>query len=415
MMSDNHQSWFSRLRDWLRASVAELRKRFRRAKKQIGIGEEKEPLAFDIAAFVKKARLALDSFPEQYRQVCQITPLQDETRFVGREEELEELQGIYEQWEQGRFVSCAIVGEKGSGVTTLLNIFLNKHPDTSVWRGELHEKIYLEEQLIQFFGGLIEQPKLSEKEALIAALDQEAPCIIIIENLQHLFLKKVGGFEAMKALFDILAHTSKKVFWVGSFTPPPWRYLDLTLAISNYFTHEIRLKPMEREEIETVIGQRHEAEGYHIEIEPAEDQTAKQSYRKLDDAEKQRYLQKKFFDLLHRLSNGNVSLAQLYWIRAVQTVEEDVVSIKGLKQVDVSFLDELPFDKLLALQVMLLHDGLTLDDFALAMNEPLAVCRNLLIPMREKGLLIQPEQKYTINPVLYRAVLDFLSDKNFIH
>lgn len=239
--------------------------------------------------------------------------------------------------------------------------------------------------------------------------------IIVLENLQHMFLKKVNGFDNMKMFFELMSHTSKKVLWIGAYTPASWEYLDKTISISNYFTEEIFLEKLNDETIREIIFKRNRLSGYQLNFIPSGEIALSKSFQKFDDAEKQQYLQKQFFTSLNKMANGNISLAQLYWLRSTQSVDEQSISIGMINKLDFSFIKKLPGNSLFVLQVLLLHDGLTLENYATAMNEPESVSRNQLIPMLEKGLLIRPRQKFNINPIIYKQVSDYLSSRNFIH
>ena len=389
----------------------------RRLKERTGMTQEKKDVSFELMEFINQVQAALKKLPYVYQRLYQIQPAEEERFFVNRSNELEMLNRCLENWKKGRYISCSVIGEKGSGTTSLINYFLLKYAkETPVIRQTLGEKIHSAEKYFAMFGELLEQKGIESNRQLIDHLNQMTDQrIIVMENLQHMFLKKVNGFQAMKMFFELISHTSKKVLWIGVFTPVSYKYLDQTLFISNYFSDEIRLEGLKDDTIREIIYKRNRLSGYQIQFVPGEERLQSKSYHKMDEESKQDYLEGLFFSKLNRVSNGNISLAQLHWLSSTLKVDEQHIFIGTIQNPDISFVKSLPGDKLFALQSLMLHDGLTLEDFAEVMKETEPYCRNLLVPMLEKGLLIRPKQKFNINPVIYRAVYEYLRSRNFIH
>lgn len=384
-------------------------------KKVLGVVDKKVLISFELSEFMQETESAMQNIPQNYKRLYELRPAEMQF-FVNREKEIEELQKSFTNWAKNRFVTCAIIGEKGCGVTSLFNSFLADIPHTDIIRGELHEKIFTKEDYFEYFNTLLETENITTNKELIDFLNNtQSAKIIILENLHHMFLKKVGGFESIKMLFELISYTTKKVLWIGVFTPETWSFLAKTISISNYFTSEIFIEPLSHENIKETISKRNEYENLKTEFLPTEESLKSMTFEKLDDDEKQAFLSEKFFKQLHKLSNGNISLALLYWVRAIEKIEDNRVYVKGIDDLDHSFVKNLSSEALFALQALILHDGLTLHDFSIVMNEPSEECRKMLMPMLEKGLLIQPHKKYNINPAIYQQVHDHLSSKNFIH
>jgi hypothetical protein len=386
-------------------------------KLKMGITVEKVAVSFELSEFLNESRASLKQLPYVYQRLYQLQPANEERFFVNREKELDALQQSFDNWQKDRFITCAVIGEKGSGVTSLINYFLRLIPDDiQVIRHTLGEKNLTSDQYFHLFESILGTGKITSNKQLIDTLnDFQGTRIIVLENLQHMFLKKVNGFDNMKMFFELMSHTSKKVLWIGAYTPASWAYLDKTISISNYFTEEIFLEKLNDEIIREIIFKRNRLSGYQLKFIPSGEITLSKSFQKLDDAEKQQYLQKQFFSSLNKMANGNISLAQLYWLRSTQNVDDQSISIGMINKLDFSFIKKLPGNSLFVLQVLLLHDGLTLENYASAMNETESVSRNQLIPMLEKGLLIRPRKKFNINPIIYKQVNDYLSSRNFIH
>lgn len=392
-----------------------FKNRFEQLKKILGIVDKKAPISFELSEFMQETESALQELPKNYKKLYEFVPAGAHF-FVNRQKELQKLEDSFANWTKNRFVTCAIIGENGCGVTSMLDSFLDTIPQTDTIRGELHDKIFTQDDYFNYFNSLLGTKNIATNKELIDHLnDTQSAKIVILENLHHMFLKKVGGFKSIKMLFELISYTTKKVLWIGVFTPETWSYLDKTISISNYFTSGIIMEPLDKENIQEIIFKRNEYENITIEFLPKDESLKSMTFEKLEDDEKQAFLSEKFFKQLHKLSNGNISLAMLYWVRAIEKIDEKFVYVRGIDDLDYSFIKNLSYEALFALQALILHDGLTLNDFSIVMNEPHEECRKMLMPMLEKGLLIQPRKKFNINPAIYKHIHDHLSSKNYIH
>lgn len=385
--------------------------------KKLGVVTEKTQISHELSDFLGKTEKALKKLPFVYQRLFQLRPTDDERFFVGREEELKKLFSGYANWQKDHFITTAIIGEKGNGTTSLIMYFLKQSsPDISIIHHEVTGKIYLEKDFYKLFSKLFKHDGFQSTDEIINYInDLPDKQIIILENLQHLFIKKVKGFICQKMLFDLMTSTSKKIFWIGTYTTYSWQYLEKTLNISSVYINEIHLQRFSDESLEEIILKRNYLSGYQIEFEESKNHQNSKTYQKLKDSEKQSYLKKSFFKELNQMSNGNVSLSQLYWLRSTLGIFDEKIRIKSLNNFDVSFDKDISSSYLFALHAILVHDGLNIQDYAQVFKNPEYICRNDLIPMLEKGLLIKPKEKYNINPIIFRKAVQLLQSHNFIN
>lgn len=386
-------------------------------KKHFGLNEEKIQISHELPEFIRQTELALKKLPFVYQRLYQLTPTDEDRFFVSREAELESLEKAFSDWNKNRFVTTALISEKGNGATSLLKFFLNKiETDIPVIHESPDMKIYNTLDYLKFFSEIFQQETFKSNEEIIDYLNNRTDgLILILESLHHFFIKKVNGFEYQKMLFELMSRTSKRVFWVGSYTIHSWEYLKKTVGTSEHFIKEIQLAKFNGETLDEVIFKRNNLSGYKIKFEPSRESRNSKSFQKMKEDEKQIFLRKQFFIELNQMSNGNVSLAQLYWLRSTRSVSDDTINIGSLREIDVSFIKDLPTEHLFAMHNILIHDGLKLEDYALSLNVPESKCRNVLIPMLEKGLLIRPKEKFNINPIIFRQVVSLLKSHNFIN
>jgi hypothetical protein len=135
--------------------------------------------------------------------------------------------------------------------------------------------------------------------------------------------------------------------------------------------------------------------------------------------QKQQYFEKNYFENLNDLSAGNYSVAQLYWLRSTQQVLNDTITIGSLNAVDFSFTKAIPLSQMLILHTLLLHDGLSETHFREVSehqaSKDVTATQLGLRQLRDDGLVALKDEVYTINPLLYRQIVQLLRSKNFLH
>jgi hypothetical protein len=316
---------------------------------------------------------------------------------------------------KGRFASTAIVGEKGSGMTTLVNFYLEQLATGSkVHRLTATGTIFSREHLLDFLNEGLETDAKTFDE-LLMVLSNDPKRVIIIEGAQNCFMKQIGGFEAMRAISELIAHTSRQIFWILGYTEYAWNFLDKTIQLSDHFGYIIRLQNFDAKSIVNIIRKRHKVSGYNLQFRPSASDLVRKKYKKMTEQERQVFLEESYFADLNRIAQNNVSLALIYWLRSTKEITDDAIVIGSLKDFDFSFLDNISGDKLFGLATLILHEGMSEANFMQAMSMSLPRARAILHPMYEDGILIMEEDQYVVNPLLYRQTINLLKAKNIIH
>ncbi len=383
----------------------------------LGFAEKPKSISTEISDFLAETQTAIELLPFVYKRLFRIEPLADERFFVPREESEKKLNTAFSNWQKERFACCAIVGEKGSGSTTFINFFLKSFkPNYKTLRVVLTDNLYEERLFFKFIGNLFGDKNINSLNDIVSFLnDSHDKKIIIIENIQHFYLRSVGGFNILKMIFEVISKTNKSTFWVMSSSLYTWEYLNKTLNISDQFGYLIRLEDLTEDQIRDVIFKRHKVSGYNIYFEPNNTLRNKKSFRKLNLNEKQEFLKKEFFHNLYKFSKSNLSLSLLYWLRATKEVSGDTITIGMLEDIDYSFLSILTLPKILTLHFLLIHDGLSIKDHTRIFSQTESMSKLTLLTMMDDGLVIRNDDKFNINPFLYRQIVDVLKSKNFIH
>ncbi len=383
---------------------------------KFGLDRTEISIASEISDFLSETETAINKLPFVYQRLFRIEPLEEVKFYEKRIEEHKKLMFAYESWKMEKFASVVMVGEKGSGATSTLNFFF-KELDSgySFLRTSITETVYDEKDLVLFFGFLFKNNYSNYKDIILDLNSAGNKKIVVLENIQHLFIRKIGGLHGLEVLFEIISTTSKNIFWVTTASLYAWKYLDNTLNISDYFGYVIKLSSFTDNQIVDVILKRHRVSGYNILFDPSDEDVKNKKYLRLSEDEKQNYLKEKYFSNLNEFANSNLSLSLLYWLRSTKEVQKETIVIKSIDKIDFSFLNVLSSEKLFTLHAILIHDGLTEQQHATIFNNDILKSRLVLLLMRDDGIIIKRDNIFTINPLLYRQTVSLLQAKNIIH
>lgn len=284
---------------------------YQKIRELIGLAPTTKVIASEVSDYLADTQIAIHRLPFVYQRLFEVKPLSDARFFFGRESELLKLHKALTNWQKEKFAPTIIVGEKGSGATSLINYFVENNADQyEIIKSSLLEPIG---DLDSFFNYLSEILKTEKFKSILEIVDHlnKLPDkkIIIIENLQRLFLRKVDGFIVIKTFFEIISKTNKNIFWISTSTLYGWTYLEKTIHSSDYFGYSINLTKLNEEQITSLVSKRHRVSGYNIEYVSDESALQSKTFKKLADEEKQPYLKKKYFEKLNRFAQSNISLA----------------------------------------------------------------------------------------------------------
>jgi hypothetical protein len=369
-----------------------------------------------VSDFLNESNKAIGELPLIYRRLYAIEPLQDIVLFEGRKAEISRFNEAYAAWNEGKYGDVIFSGEKWSGVTSLINYLLK----TTKFKHAFKRMSFKNNNtdtgaMLQQFATLFNKEPMSSKEELIAYLNSGPKRIIILEDLQKLYLRKIGGQQALNEVIEIIAATQRQIFWVVSVSLYAYKYLDKTVKLSAFFSYPILLGNMDFETISQLIVKRNRVSGFKINFEPSAANIGDKKFMKLEEEAQQEYLRNKFFKELQNFSKSNISMALMYWLLSTKSVSGHSIIIKPFEKPDFSFLNSLQADRVFVLNALIMHDGLTTPQLAEVLNMANRKARFLIIEMLEDGILIQEGSSFLVNPIIFKNTIELLKDKNLLN
>ena len=386
-------------------------------KKRIGFDGAGYGIATELSDFLLEANQKINSLPIIYQRLYKITPLTEMSFFTGRKSEINQLQIAYDSWKQGKYAPTVIIGEKWSGHTTLINYFITNHPDKG---GLLYENRLInikdEADFLDAWCQILNEKEIGTVEEIIDIINKKHKGkTIIIENIQNYYLRTIDGFENLNLFIKLISKTYKDVFWLFSANIYAWSYLNKTIELSGYFGYQINMNPFSDEELKELIMKKNNISGYKIIFMPSDRNKSSKRFSKLNDEEKQIFLRTQFFNDLNDFAKGNISLALTYWLLSTRNITEDTIEISNFDPPDLSFVGKLNPEKVFIIYHLIMHDGLTLEHLGEVYKKPLDKLYLLIVMLLDDGILIERNNWYEVNPLIYRQSINMLKSKNLIY
>ncbi|MFT5583020.1 MAG: hypothetical protein ACI9VR_000597 [Cognaticolwellia sp.] len=293
--------------------------------------------------------------------------------------------------------TLALVGDRGMGRSTWLHVICKDLADRGlgVRRMEMNRRILSEDELILWIAQELDLPQCTDLDGLEAALLERPESVLVIENAEDAFLREVGGFSAMRALFEIVGRLGEKHFWLLTFHLPAWAYLSRLqrLLKVHLFHHVLEVPPMTESQLRRLVVGRTEAAGFRVDFNALVRRGALSGDV---DGQLER-ASVAFFRVLGEASLGNPAVAMRLWVESLKVTEEGIVQVRMGKSLREDLVDGLGEPELFLLSAIRMQNGLSEAELGSVNNMNAAAVRSSLQVLRGRGLLERERSRLQVN------------------
>lgn len=350
--------------------------------------------------------------PDEYLERFTLYPIQNKDFLKNRDQELKSLELAYENW---KIVNSPllVVNDPGEGGTSLLHASTYIYPTAKIL--ETNQAIDSYKKLIGLITKTLqideEFKSLKDLEKHISTLEDKN--IIILENIERLFIRRVRGFDLLEDFLLFLHATKTKIYWIVSVNKYSFYYLNRVKYFSSHFPSIIHLNPILNEQLKEEILSRNN--GYNmVFLKPNKiSKKIEKQLKKESKEERQIHLEKIFFKKLFNFSKGNISKAILFSRNSAYSVKGKTVFVKPT---EIKVLDDLSLDDLFILEAIFQHRSLSIKELNIVLRNSDRQSRLSIEKLLERQLIrptttINKKVEYRINLMYLDILKELLKER----
>lgn len=307
--------------------------------------------------------------------------------------------------------SLALVGDKGSGKSSLLRVIEHVGKDCSVVKITVPPKLVTREAVLAFFSEQLGLDLSRGAETLVASDAMREQTLILVDEAHNLFFAAIGGFAGYRAFMELVNAGTANLFWCAAFNRRAWDYLLGVFGSNQYFRNALPVPPMSDADIQKLILTRHRRTGYAVSYDAIIRATqSPEEYGGMAQIETQ------FFRLLWGQSKGNPRAAIVLWRSALHAAGGKHLKVGIPRYKPIKGLEKVGDDALFVYAAILRHENLTAEEVIATTDlAPGVVHDALRVGIDCEAIARGEDRRYRASPTAQFALVQLLMGKNFIH
>jgi hypothetical protein len=351
--------------------------------------------------------------PEELLAHLPEEPLRDPEKGLDHYPGLDRLETLLTTWRGSRGIGALLlVGGPGSGKTTWLAAAERKAGEIPIYRVPLKRRLLTEADVVEALGAALDAPREARAgaRALAAWLRAEPRRLVVLDDLEHLFLRGLDTWGAWEAFLDIVEHSAPSAFWLCALAHHPYRYLTFARGGATVFREIVHLSPWSEQKLAEFLHARTVSRGYEVSFEDL-------LLDEVDASEKKarmRSTERDFNRLLWDYSQGCPRVALYYWLRSLVPDGERRLKVRlfhGPSEDDLEALGEL---ERFVLASVVWHDSITTEEASCSLCFPMHPCEDALSKLVELGVIDDLGGRHRVTTRWQSAVLRYLVRKHLL-
>jgi hypothetical protein len=324
--------------------------------------------------------------------------------------DLDVLRHQVSEWCKSGIGGAALVhGERGIGKTSWLNQL--RRDDVEVTKIELGARITDAASLAASLARNLEIPGAPTTIPELADRLQEGERrIVVLDLAQHLFIARIGGYDAFSAFAELVNRTRQQVFWLVAMSEYAWRHLQAVHPDCAVFRRVIALEGWSEEQIRDLIQRRCKASGVVFNYaDVAVDQLEGVAIRARLVESAEGYLR-----LLWDYAGGNPRVALHFFVRSLDPDRGDRLRVRLFRAPDPERLEAGGEAGLFVLAAIVTHESLSIADLAAVTRSTVARCHIHVDRLIDLGAARVDDGLIRITTTWQRAAVRLLRRRNLL-
>lgn len=329
---------------------------------------------------------------------------------IGFKDEIASIQKAITDFESGQKLDIAIISEPFAGRTTLLN---------EIERITTHKVTKLP------FSAIVK----NENDLMFT---ENSRRIVMIDNCQFLYMRKIGGFNILEEFFKSIA--SSNSLFITTWNIYSWNYLDEVINISRFFPIQLKLPRLTTDETKELILSGYKEDELKF-IDDVEYETKRlinffkypvtiKSLEKtinipffkinfnllkfsLTRKEEKKKAEEIIFEMIERGSDGNHGVAKIIWEKSLE-----YPTIKSSFIRDLSFKIELDYSESFILYIILSMESIKKEELVEITGE--THIDEILYRLSQQGLITVDQGYCKIKPEALKSSVEFLKKSRMV-
>lgn len=405
----------------------------------VGAGPSDGAAAARTLQTMSDAEAILQELPLVYQRLFTLEPIDDPSLLAERGSELADGLDRWRRWKSADGIPLIVRGQPGSGITSFLNVLGVKieAEGATVERVAIDERIDGEAPLAQRLSEVLgTEPRTSLDELAQAAFDASEngmPDAVIVDDLEHVYLRVPHGTDLVERLLTLMAETEPRVFWIGGITSSAWQLIAAAEPTAVSQVEGLDLRKLSAQGIREAVTLRHRRSGLSLRFEEpdARRRMLRHRLRRLHDRDAyDDLLADDFFDRLEKASARHLRLALFQWLTAADFGQSEGVVMGVPERPDFSVLDSLALTQNFTLKAFLEHRTLTLEEHDRIFRLPRQESYQIFESLQNRRLIdsvtadgdqkparseIEEDRRYRVRPLVVGAVISHLRGRNILH
>lgn len=354
--------------------------------------------------------LIQSSSMDEYKKLFGTFNPKDSLSFLTDNSDVNDASAVFTEWQkEERSNSLAIIGNEGCGSAIATEKLMQTcGQQCNVLSVNLGRYAIAQDGIAGTLGEAMGCGRSAAMDDLLKVINETDKRVVFLENCHNLFVRRVGGFDALFDLHHLLSFSRGKVFWVTQWSPFAWYYLDKTIGFNDFFDKKMHFKAMENSAIIKWIQQRHDATGFTASFIETDGTPSISSGSWLPIGHE---------NAIGNGANGNIETASSLWLKSMSSKEPKHIEVTPPVAFDEAILNNLSEEEIYLLCSLLFHKEISLDYLAEDMNLTELETRMKIDFLGNKDIVIAGSERTTfrISPRALPAVLKTLAKKNLIN